>query len=126
MSKQRILYVEDEHAVARGLTYALTREGFDVTWAETGQDAPEVARSRAPHLILLDIRLPDISGYDVCRQVRAEGMRQPILVLTLSRVEAGLVRMDMADHDAAELVQAVIASSGPRRKRNGSRCRLRT
>lgn len=82
MSGERILYIEDERAVARGLTYALTNEGFDVTWVETGQEALEVARSRDPHLILLDIRLPDISGYDVCRQLRAEGKRQPILVLT--------------------------------------------
>jgi DNA-binding response OmpR family regulator len=82
MSGERILYIEDERAVARGLTYALTNEGFDVTWVETGQEALEVARSRDPHLILLDIRLPDISGYDVCRQLRAEGKRQPILMLT--------------------------------------------
>jgi len=82
MSGERILYVEDERAVARGLTYALTSEGFDVTWVETGQEALEMARIRDPHLILLDIRLPDISGYDVCRQLRAEGKRQPILMLT--------------------------------------------
>jgi DNA-binding response OmpR family regulator len=82
MSGERILYVEDERAVARGLTYALTNEGFDVVWVETGQEALQMARSKDPHLILLDIRLPDISGYDVCRQLRAEGKRQPILMLT--------------------------------------------
>jgi two-component system response regulator VicR len=82
VARERILVVEDEHAVARGLEYALTREGFDVLWAATGKRALELARSRDPHLILLDIRLPDISGFDVCRQLRAEGMRQPILMLT--------------------------------------------
>jgi DNA-binding response OmpR family regulator len=82
MSGERILYVEDERAVARGLTYALTHEGFDVTWVETGRQALEMARSEDPHLILLDLRLPDMSGYDVCRQLRAEGKRQPILMLT--------------------------------------------
>lgn len=82
MSGERILYVEDERAVARGLTYALSSEGYDVEWVETGRKALEVARRSEPHLILLDIRLPDISGFDVCRQLRAEGKRQPILMLT--------------------------------------------
>jgi DNA-binding response OmpR family regulator len=79
---ERILIVEDERAVARGLEYGLVVEGFVVLWAETGQQALDLARSRDPHLILLDIRLPDISGFDVCRELRAEGMRQPILMLT--------------------------------------------
>lgn len=82
MAGELILIVEDERAVARGLEYGLTKEGFDVLWAETGRQALDLARSRDPHLILLDIRLPDISGFDVCRQLRAEGMRQPILMLT--------------------------------------------
>lgn len=82
MAGERILIVEDERAVARGLEYALTREGFQVLWADTGQKALALARSEDPHLILLDIRLPDISGFDVCRQLRAEGKRQPILMLT--------------------------------------------
>ncbi len=82
MAKERILIVEDEYAVARGLEYGLTRAGFEVLWADTGQRALKLARSQDPHLILLDIRLPDISGFDVCRQLRAEGKRQPILMLT--------------------------------------------
>ncbi|MCS6845361.1 MAG: response regulator transcription factor [Caldilineales bacterium] len=82
MAGERILIVEDERAVARGLEYALTREGFQVLWADTGQKALALTRSEDPHLILLDIRLPDISGFDVCRQLRAEGKRQPILMLT--------------------------------------------
>ncbi len=82
MAGERILIVEDERAVARGLEYGLTSEGFAVSWAETGRQALDLARSRDPHLILLDIRLPDISGFDVCRQLRAEGMRQPVLMLT--------------------------------------------
>lgn len=82
MAGERILIVEDERAVARGLEYALASEGFDVLWAETGRQALELARSQDPHLILLDIRLPDISGFDVCHQLRAERMRQPILMLT--------------------------------------------
>jgi DNA-binding response OmpR family regulator len=82
MAGERILIVEDEPAVARGLEYGLSREGFEVLWAETGQRALALARGEAPHLILLDIRLPDLSGFDVCRQLRSEGRRLPILMLT--------------------------------------------
>jgi DNA-binding response OmpR family regulator len=79
---EKILLVEDERAVARGLEYGLKVEGFAVSWAETGRQALELAYCENPHLILLDIRLPDISGFDVCRQLRAEGIRTPILMLT--------------------------------------------
>lgn len=78
----RILVVEDERAVARGLVYALEQEGFAVDWAATGARALELARDHDPHLILLDVRLPDIGGFDVCRRLRASGRRQPILMLT--------------------------------------------
>ncbi len=82
MAGERILIVEDESAVARGLEYALVDEGFEVLIAETGNDALELARTKNPKLILLDLRLPDISGFDVCRKLRQEGKRQPILMLT--------------------------------------------
>jgi DNA-binding response OmpR family regulator len=82
MAAERILIVEDEGAVARGLAYGLRNEGFQVDWAETGRQALDLARDGSPHLILLDVRLPDVSGFDVCRQLRAEGRRQPILMLT--------------------------------------------
>jgi len=82
MASEMILIVEDERPLARSLEYGLKSEGFGVIWAETGQQALELARSQSPQLILLDIRLPDMSGFDVCRQLRAEGKRQPILMLT--------------------------------------------
>jgi DNA-binding response OmpR family regulator len=82
MANERILVVEDERAVARGLAYGLRDEGFEVLLAPTGGEALSLARSRDPHLILLDIRLPDISGFDVCRTLRDEGFRQPIVMLT--------------------------------------------
>jgi len=82
MAGERVLIVEDERAVARGLEYGLESEGFLVTLAENGRQALDLARRHDPHLILLDIRLPDISGFDVCRQLRTEGRRMPILMLT--------------------------------------------
>ena len=82
MSGERILIVEDERAVARGLEYGLQADGFQVFWARTGQEALQLLRAEDPALITLDIRLPDTSGYDVCRTLRAEGFRQPVLMLT--------------------------------------------
>jgi DNA-binding response OmpR family regulator len=82
LTGERILIVEDERAVARGLEYGLVSEGFSVLWAATGQRALELARTEDPHLVLLDLRLPDVSGFDVCRQLRAEGRTMPILMLT--------------------------------------------
>jgi two-component system alkaline phosphatase synthesis response regulator PhoP len=82
MTGERILIVEDERAVARGLEYGLQADGYQVVWARTGAEALQLARSENPALITLDIRLPDTSGYDVCRSLRAEGFRQPVLMLT--------------------------------------------
>ncbi len=82
MAGETILIVEDEAAVAHGLRYGLEKEGFAVLWAETGRQGIELTQRRAPDLIVLDIRLADISGFDVCRQLRAEGRRQPIVMLT--------------------------------------------
>jgi DNA-binding response OmpR family regulator len=82
MTKETILVVEDEPAVSRGLVYGLEAEGFRALLAEDGQTALDLARVKDPQLILLDLRLPDISGFDVCRKLRNEGYRQPILILT--------------------------------------------
>ena len=82
MTENSILIVEDEPAVARSLQYGLEFEGYIVTWAETGESALDIVHTQTPDIILLDIRLPDISGFDICRQLRAEGFRMPILMLT--------------------------------------------
>jgi DNA-binding response OmpR family regulator len=76
----KILIVEDNDAVAMGLRYGLEKEGFIVSRAATAA----AAQPLAPHadLILLDIRLPDGDGFELCRQFRAAGLRQPILMLT--------------------------------------------
>jgi DNA-binding response OmpR family regulator len=83
MSEQhRILIVEDDPAISRGLEYGFTREGFDVLLADTGKKALDSARTLNPQLILLDARLPDLSGFDVLKQLRAENRRMPILMVT--------------------------------------------
>ena len=82
MSKELILVVEDDAAVAKGLVYSLESEGFRVRWVTRGQAALDSVRNENPQLILLDIRLPDINGFDVCKQLRREGAKLPILMLT--------------------------------------------
>lgn len=82
-----ILVVEDDPAVARSLQDGLTREGYVVTWENNGSDGVSCARTAHPHLIILDVRLPDGSGFDFCRQMRQAGVHQPILILTVQNEE---------------------------------------
>jgi len=82
MSRKCILVVEDDAAVAKGLVFALEEESYQVISAENGEKALDLARSNNPDVILLDIRLPDMSGFDVCRILRKEKFNMPILMLT--------------------------------------------
>ena len=77
-----ILIVEDEHAVARGIQYALQQEGYEVGVARSGEEGLEIATREAPDLVVLDVRLPGIDGFEVLRRVRAAGAKMPILILT--------------------------------------------
>ena len=89
--RNRILIVEDDPAVAQSLKAGLERDGYAVTWKASGSDALAYARERQPDLILLDIRLPDTSGFDVCRELRELGQRQPIIMLTVQGHETDKV-----------------------------------
>ena len=89
--RNRILIVEDDPAVAQSLKAGLERDGYAVTWKASGSDAVAYARDRQPDLILLDIRLPDLSGFDVCRELRRLGQRQPIIMLTVRGEETDKV-----------------------------------
>ena len=82
-----ILVIEDDPAVAEGLVEGIGGEGFSVHWESTGGGGVAYAREHAPSLIVLDVRLPDGSGFDFCRQMRLAGMRQPILMLTVQSDE---------------------------------------
>jgi DNA-binding response OmpR family regulator len=83
---KRILVVEDEPNISQTLRYNLTREGYEVSEAATGTAAVELARQRHPDLILLDLMLPEMTGLEVCRLLRAE-MSTPILMLTAKASE---------------------------------------
>ncbi len=82
-----ILIIEDDPGVARGLQDGLERDGYAVTWKNNGNDGLLFARAQHPQLVILDVRLPDGSGFDFCRQMRQLGLRQPILMLTVQRDE---------------------------------------
>ena len=73
--------VEDEQSITDPLSEALVREGFDTEVASTAAKALELADSVEPDLVLLDVMLPDGSGYDVCRELRSAS-RVPIIMLT--------------------------------------------
>ncbi len=77
-----ILVVEDEHAVARGIEYALQQEGYTVVLARSGDEGLEIAVGQAPDLVILDVRLPGIDGFEVLRRLRAAGSKAPVLMLT--------------------------------------------
>jgi DNA-binding response OmpR family regulator len=82
-----VLVIEDDPAVAEGLVEGIGNEGYEVHWEATGADGVAWARDETPSLIVLDVRLPDGSGFDFCRQMRQLGLRQPILMLTVQSDE---------------------------------------
>jgi len=82
----KILIVEDDRNLLETLKYNLRREGYNVVTAVDGAEALEVARREAPDLIVLDIMLPKLSGFEVCRILRKE-MTMPILMLTAKAEE---------------------------------------
>jgi two-component system alkaline phosphatase synthesis response regulator PhoP len=79
---RRILFVEDEPAFAVGVIDRLQSEGYAIEWAQTGSQGYELAQSRSFDLIVLDVMLPGKNGFDVCRDLRREGVIAPVLMLT--------------------------------------------
>jgi DNA-binding response OmpR family regulator len=88
---QKILVIEDEKEMARGLRDILEFEGYEVVTAETGKEGLQFAARKEPDCIILDLMLPDISGYEVCEQIR-QRLNVPILMLTAKAQEHDKVR----------------------------------
>ena len=84
MSKGRILVVEDDFDISNMLRIYFSGQGYDVQVAPRGGDALTMTRQQLPHLIVLDIMLPDMNGYDVCRELRTTTRTShiPIIFLT--------------------------------------------
>jgi len=85
---KRILVVEDEAAIAFGLQLDLQGEGYDVAIESDGESGLRRARMEAFDLILLDVMLPRKDGFDVCRELRRDGAKTPIIMLTAKTQEA--------------------------------------
>lgn len=85
--RKRVLVVEDEKAIKLGLEENLKFAGFEVMTAADGPEALRLGLSTHPDLILLDIMLPGMSGYDVCRKLRDSGAQMPIIMLTARQDE---------------------------------------
>jgi two-component system alkaline phosphatase synthesis response regulator PhoP len=85
---KRVLLIEDEPAVAKGLVFGLKEEGYEVLWAKSCASGIEMLKNQSPELMILDIRLPDGSGFDLCRQIRSQGYHLPVLMLTARDEEA--------------------------------------
>lgn len=113
MLKPQILIVEDDLDLAEMLTAYFKVQGYDVTTANWGEDAVRVSREQPLSLIVLDIRLPDIDGYEVCKRIRSNRKTQdtPIIFLTekrdrvdkLAGLELGVVDYITKPFDIQEL-----------------------
>jgi DNA-binding response OmpR family regulator len=86
-----ILVIEDDPAIQRGLRDALSGEHFEPTVCEDGNDGLRTARRKAFDLIILDVMLPGMNGFDICRTLRSEQNSTPILMLTGKGEEADKV-----------------------------------
>ncbi|HTA18605.1 MAG TPA: response regulator transcription factor [Polyangia bacterium] len=90
--RRRILIIEDEPDLVRGLRDALEFEGFDIVSSGVGREGVELARERAPDLVLLDLMLPDMNGFAVCEEIRATSPLVPIIMLTARSQESDKIR----------------------------------
>jgi two-component system OmpR family response regulator len=82
MAGERLLLVDDEDNLRSMLEAALRYEGFDVHAAASGRDALDVVDDHSPDLIVLDVMMPDLDGFEVCRRLRNDGVKTPVLFLT--------------------------------------------
>lgn len=97
---ERILLIEDDPSIQRGLELNLSLEGYAVRCASDGPAGLAVAAEWKPDLVLLDIMLPSLSGYDVCRELRRRSPTLPILILSAKGSELDKVRgLDLGADD---------------------------
>jgi DNA-binding response OmpR family regulator len=82
MSGTKVLIIEDEVHIGNGIVFNFEQEGYEVKWAEDGESGLEYWKSWSPHLIVLDIMLPGIDGFDVLKSIRKTDEHTPILILS--------------------------------------------
>ena len=86
-----VLIVEDEPAIERGLSDAFRLRGFEVSTARDGEAGLNAALTQRPDVIVLDIMLPRMNGYEICRAIRDQGLEMPILMLTAKGREEDII-----------------------------------
>jgi two-component system response regulator VicR len=89
--EQKILIVEDETAIVDILSFNLSRAGYIPIWALDGEEGFRLALKENPDLVLLDVMLPRMDGFEVCRRLRESGFTAPILILTAREEETDKV-----------------------------------
>ena len=98
--KTKVLIVEDDPHILLGLEEVLKSDGFDVAVCNRGDQAIDAVRKHRPALVVLDVMLPGLSGYDICKQLRAKKVATPILMLTAKGQELDkVVGLDLGADD---------------------------
>lgn len=82
--RQRVLVIEDEDNIALALEFLLKREGYDVDRWPTGAAALEHIRATHPGLVLLDVMLPEVSGYEICQEARLDPSLSDVRILIMT------------------------------------------
>lgn len=84
MRSMKILIVDDEPGIVMSLEFLMKKEGYQVYIARDGAEALDIIRQETPHLVLLDIMMPSVDGYEVCRQVKESKSLQETKIIFLS------------------------------------------
>ena len=87
----RVLVVDDDALIRKAVRLTCESEGYGVQEAERGADVPDRIESFRPDIVLLDLMLPDLSGFDVCREIRRAGHRMPVVILSAKNEEIDVV-----------------------------------
>jgi len=93
MPREHVLVVEDEEDIQELIDYNLTREGYKISSAFTGEDAVDMARRQPPDLVILDLMLPGMDGFEVCKALRTDPKTAhvPVVMLTAKGEEVDIV-----------------------------------
>jgi len=84
MSRGKVLVVDDEEYIQHILNFSFGAEGYEVITAANGEEAVNIARSEKPDIIVLDIMMPKMDGYEACKQIKADPQTQDIPVILLT------------------------------------------
>jgi two-component system alkaline phosphatase synthesis response regulator PhoP len=98
--KQRILVIEDDLSILTGLSMNLTFEGYEVIQAQDGREGLRKALDESPALVVLDIMLPELNGYEVLQELHRRGSRVPVVVLSAKGLESDkIIGLDLGADD---------------------------